>query len=953
MSYNPTVLLVVGPPRSGTSAISGALSAAGVDFGNPDHFLDPNICQHNPIFFELAELNALNDEIFALFGKLFTESFRITEELLNSDAVRDIESRMTKFLQSEFNGESPLIGLKDPRFCYTGPVWLRVLKQLNWTPKLVYVRRNAEECRRSNYKVNPRLSARRLDTLWIECTLAAKHLLRDASMHEVNYNTIMAGDPESLTILLKELKLPSDAQEAAVGFFNLSHRHIKDVPKAENGYIQYIEAAGEDALKTEYPRYLEISALHSAPEQLDGGDAADEPVHAQLYYARDGFFTEGRSEFAAVLPRQKKSLSFLFDASQGPLQLRLDPMRNQGVVEISQLRLMSGQAEVLGARDLVRLQAAGSALLSSREGAVQLLCWGNTPQLIFPEVQLETAGPLTLELTMFCDTATETVQRVQGDISSICKASMAELESMENSLSWRITAPLRRLHEKLMARSGAAQAQQFDYQQWIQLNEPTKDELKKLPKPAALWEQVEFDPCKADELIEAVNASSKDFCLLVEPGVQLADHAAFMFEKELQHCPDAVLIYADEDEVKGQQRQNPFFKTDWNPDLFLSQNYFGPLLLVRRSTLLEGWGSATDFRDLLLQITEKCPGHQIRHIPHVLYHCDQTKRPDIEAERPAVAQALKRRGDQGELTLCLGQGWRINYQPVKQPRVEIIIPTHNQQILLKKCIDSILEKTTYAPYHITIIDNRSNEQDALAYLKELETRDNISVLRDDSPFNYSALNNRAVKQSDAEFLLFLNNDTEVIFPDWLSEMVALGMRPHTGAVGAKLLYPNRTLQHAGVIVGMGIAAGHAFLKLGENDGGYFGRLNFHSNFSAVTAACLGLRRELFDEIGGFNEKQLAVAFNDVDFCLRLQQKGYWNVYSPNAVLFHHESVSRQDDRSGAGRNRLIKEVRYMTDNWTDVMINDPAYSPNLNLDPAAPSFTPSMLTRTIKPYRLL
>jgi len=968
------VVLVVGPPRSGTSAISGALNAAGISFGNPDHFLNPDICQHNPIFFELAELNALNDEVFALFGKQFTDSFHVTEELLGSNEVRDLEDRMAQFLKQEFDGDAPLIGLKDPRFCYTGPVWMRVLKKLNWNVTIVYVRRNAEECIRSNRKVNPRLSSQQVATLWVECTLAAHHLLRDAAMVDVDYNAIMAGDMNGLTSLLNKLGISPEAQAAAAGFFNVSQRHIKDVPRAENRYIQRIEAGQTNGLDlaAEYQQYLDICSLHRAQERprstppLAHGDGDDDgdggTLHAQLYYARDGFFTENRSVFSPVISNRAETIAFEVQAQAGPLHLRLDPMRCPGVVEVSNVRITLGENPLWDSSRPHELTVSGTALQSRQEGAAHLLCWGDNPQLIFPEILIPESSTIRVEMHLLCDDSPETVQHVQEDIFAICRASMAEVEAMQQSLSWRITTPLRRLYEALVlrGRNAVTTPPPFDFQQWISINEPTADEQAKIAAQTDTpqWDILVIDENDGDTLVEAATRLEGEFCIVVAPHVQLADHALFMLGRELQRCPDAVLLYADEDGIdENGVRHSPFFKPDWNPDLFLSQNYLGPLVALRRSSILEWEPTRGEtLRDLLLVVTEKCERHQVRHIPHILYHCTETRhstQEERQADRLAIEKALARRGDSGMLTPCDDTGWKIAYRPRVKPTVEIIIPTHNQRDLLKTCIDSIRTKTRYDNYHITIIDNRSDDPGACAYLNELASNEEITVLHDDSPFNYSAINNRAVKQCASDFLLFLNNDTEVISPDWLSEIVALGMRPQTGAVGAKLLYPNRTVQHAGVIVGMGIAAGHAFVGRAEDDAGYHGRLNVTSNFSAVTAACMGIRRELFEEIGGFNEEQLAVAFNDVDLCLRLQRKGCWNVFTPNAVLYHHESVSRQDDRTGGGRNRLIKEVRVITDAWSDVLANDPAYSPNLNLDPALPSFSPAMNSRSTKPWRQL
>ncbi len=979
MTRTPVVVLVVGPPRSGTSAISGALNAAGVNFGNPDHFLNPELAEHNPVFFELKQLNALNDRIFSLFGTEFTKSFPVTEDMLDRDDIRALEDEMAEFLVDEFGKAPALVGLKDPRFCYTAPVWIRVFDRLNWTAKIVYVQRSAEECIRSNHKVNPRLSAQQLATLWVECTLAPAYLLREHSVHEVDYNAIMAGDLTSLARPLNELEISSDAQAAAAGFFDLSHRHVKDVPTPENPYVQHVErlAAEGGDLSGEYERYLEFRSLGAASRARGApgvvGDVATDDLHAQLYYGRDTFFTESRSVFHAVTQGHGETITFdAFRAEAGSLCLRLDPMRTPGIVDIQDVRIFADDELLLGPDDLSRLSAGGTALLSWRDGVGHLLCWGANPQLLFPELSLPESVSIRVEVRMVCDNSPETVRRVPQEGFALCASRQGalevsqqvlagQLETMHNSLSWRITAPLRRAYDVMAARKHKAETgvAAFDYQEWIRVNEPSacdRERIHEQPDTPPL-DILHVDTSDTSALVDAVAGAASEFCVLSGSHVEMADHALFMIRKEIQRCPDAVLIYTDEDCLSDDgNRHSPFFKPDWNPDLFLSQNYFGPLLVIRRSLVLEWEPSAGEtFRDLLFAITERTAAHQIRHIPHVLYHCTGTSpsREHSESERAAIERALDRRGVKGTLTSREGQGWRISYQPTQEPQVDIILPTHNQERLLRKCIDSVLAKTTYPNYRITIVDNRSDDAATLQYLGELAADERISILRDDRPFNYSALNNRAVKEGNGEFLLFLNNDTEVITPEWLSEIVALGMRPQTGAVGAKLLYPDRTVQHGGVVVGMGIAAGHAFLKLPQDDGGYFGRLHFNSNYSAVTAACMGLRRERFDEIGGFNEQQLAVAFNDIDLCLRLQKRGYWNVFTPNAVLYHYESASRQDDAAGEGRTRLSGEVRYMSEVWGETLTQDPAYSPNLNLDASAPTFAPTLNTRTTKPWRQL
>jgi GT2 family glycosyltransferase len=251
--------------------------------------------------------------------------------------------------------------------------------------------------------------------------------------------------------------------------------------------------------------------------------------------------------------------------------------------------------------------------------------------------------------------------------------------------------------------------------------------------------------------------------------------------------------------------------------------------------------------------------------------------------------------------------------------------------LVKQCIESIEAKTSYANYEIMLVDNGSDDPAALAYFKELDTRPNIRVLRDDRPFNYAALNNAAVAQAQGELVALVNNDIEVITPDWLSEMVSIALQPGVGAVGARLWYPNMTLQHAGVILGVGGIAAHAHRGMPAGREGYGGRAGLIQSFSAVTAACLVIRKSIYEQVGGFDEVHLQVAFNDVDFCLRVREAGYRNVWTPYAELMHHESATRGKDLSPEKRARFEREVAYMRERWGELLENDPAYSPNLML----------------------
>jgi GT2 family glycosyltransferase len=298
----------------------------------------------------------------------------------------------------------------------------------------------------------------------------------------------------------------------------------------------------------------------------------------------------------------------------------------------------------------------------------------------------------------------------------------------------------------------------------------------------------------------------------------------------------------------------------------------------------------------------------------------------------ALDDHLKRKGDIGSAELLPTGMYRVHYNlPEVQPLVSLVIPTRNAHALVKQCIDSIKSLTTYPHYEIILIDNGSDDPDSLEYFAQLEQEENIRVLRDNGPFNYSALNNSAVRIANGELIGLINNDIEVITPEWLSEMVSIALQPKVGAVGARLWYPDDRLQHGGVIVGVGGVAGHSHKYLPKGAHGYFCRAELIQEFSAVTAACLIIKKSIFDEVDGLNEDKLKIAFNDVDFCLRVQEAGYLNVWTPYAELYHHESATRGLEDTPQKQARFATEINYVRSRWPNLM-NDYAYNPNLTLD---------------------
>ncbi len=448
----------------------------------------------------------------------------------------------------------------------------------------------------------------------------------------------------------------------------------------------------------------------------------------------------------------------------------------------------------------------------------------------------------------------------------------------------------------------------------------------------------------------AIDQATGSWIAFLDHDDRLAPHALFCVAASIKANSTAKLFYSDEDKIDLQgTRADPYFKCDWNPTLFKAHNLITHLAVYEAGMLRELGGLRTGFEgaqdyDLAIRFTEQLSAGEICHIPHVLYHWRMF--PGSTAlgshEKPYAMLAGERalndhyqRTDVKAKAELIGHGFRTDFAlPNDKPLVSIIIPTRNAWQLVKQCIDSITEKTTYPNYEIVLVDNGSDESESVRYFDEIRKGESIRLLRDDSPFNFSALNNMAVRQACGLVICLLNNDIEVITPEWLTRMVSIAIQPGTGAVGAKLLYPDNTLQHGGVIMGLGGLAAHAHWRFPRTSAGYVARAALDQNFSAVTAACLVVRKELYEAVGGLNETDLAVAYNDVDFCLKLRQLGLRNVWTPFAELYHHESATRGYETTPEKKARFAQETAYMLRTWPEAIRNDPAYNPNLTLDRA-------------------
>ncbi len=447
----------------------------------------------------------------------------------------------------------------------------------------------------------------------------------------------------------------------------------------------------------------------------------------------------------------------------------------------------------------------------------------------------------------------------------------------------------------------------------------------------------------------ALELATGEYTVLMDHDDLLREDALYEMAKTINIKGGADLIYSDEDKIdEWGLHSEPHFKPDWCPDNLLSRNYLGHVCIFKTAQIRDVGGWRTGFEgsqdyDLVLRYTEIY--NKVIHIPEVLYHwrvhsesaamSEAVKPYAYRAAQSALTEAMERRGMEATVDfLDSFRGYSIRFGlKNKEAKVSIIIPSRNKADLLRKCIRSIERKSTYQNYEIIVIDNNSDEKDFFALIKQYarQNKFRFKCIEDKEPFNFSRLINLGRKNATGEFLILLNNDTEIISPDWMEAMMEHAQRKEVGAVGAKLLYDNDTIQHAGVIIGLGGVAGHVLVGEDRDGPGYFNYVNMLNTYSAVTGACFMVRTSVYDEVGGFDES-FGTEYNDVDFCLKLLEAGYHNLYVPHCELYHYESLSRGHPHSTSeSYKKHVKEVNLFRKKWKQYVEHDPCYNPNLSL----------------------
>ena len=445
----------------------------------------------------------------------------------------------------------------------------------------------------------------------------------------------------------------------------------------------------------------------------------------------------------------------------------------------------------------------------------------------------------------------------------------------------------------------------------------------------------------------ALSMATGEFIGLLDHDDLLAPNALFEVADYLKKHPQTDMVYTDEDKVTedlGEHFQ-PHLKPDFNIDLLRSNNYICHFLVVNREIAAQTGGFRGEFDgaqdyDFIFRCAEKAK--HVGHVPEIVYHWrvhkastadnPASKMFAYEAGKRAIEEHLHRTGQPGTVSLKKDLGfYRVTYPVQSADLVSIIIPNKDERDTLEKCLNSIYTKSTYSNYEIIIVENNSTKEETFEYYQGIDGKNHTRVIYWKDKFNYSAINNFGVRAAKGDYLLFLNNDVEVITPGWIEELLGTCQRREVGIVGARLYYPDDTIQHAGIVVGIGGIAGSLFVGMKRNRSGYLHKAALMQDLSAVTAACMMVSRETFEHAGGFEEK-LAVAFNDVDFCLKAGQTGYLVVYDPYVELYHYESKTRGTEDTNEKVRRFQSEIEYMRSHWTDIIKQgDPCYNKNLSL----------------------
>ncbi len=902
-----TAVIVLGMHRSGTSALAGLLHHLGVALG--EHLMPAS--PDNPRgYWEHSDIVAINQALMAEMGWAWDDIRPLPAGFAHEKAALRAAGELREILSRDFAG-TPLWGLKDPRLCRLMPLWSPLLAELRITPRFILTLRHPLDVAGS-LRARDGLSAACASILWLRHVIEAEWGSRGHPRTIVHYEDLV-GDR---------------------GWRNVTARVADEIGLAWPAGGIAAEAAIDAYLAPEL-RHNRAGAANSDAGKLSGWVGA--------VYAAFAAADPSLSDICDAVRRELDHAGELFlpiigDAMRGLVDARSQRQaQDRALAELTQ-RLTRTQRENEELRDLTARAATEIKALKQGTGAVTR----DGARLAQP-LSAEDAYPQWIAARASTAIArADWVAERAGQWPFVPKLALAMILPAGNEATVALT-----LRSLLLQNVG----------EWV-LYVVAEGEMPAAfaALPRLVWHR--SNGHAADMLNRCIAESGADFAALIDAGDQLAPHALFSIADALFRHPEWSALYSDEDRIDLQDtRSGPHFKPDFNLDLLRSLPYVGGLLVVRREIFaqiggFDGSWDGTEEYDLALRLAEHLGETGFGHIADILYHrltsSGRSRRP-VEAICADMPKILRAHFDRLGIAATAVQGspmhtCRVTYRhDGPEPLVSIVIPTKNQIALLRRCVETVLKTTEYQNYELIIVDNGSTEPEACTYLETIEGKfaeigARIRVLRHPGEFNFSAMNNRAVRESaQGEYICLLNNDTAPLDGAWLGEMMALARRPDVGAVGAKLTYPDGDIQHGGVIlgVGWGSPADHPYNREPGNSLGYWGRLQVVQDFSAVTAACLVTRRVLYEQVGGLDEGDFAVSFNDVDYCLKLRQAGYLVVWTPHARLLHEAGVSLRaanvEDKALADKNaRFARESLAMFRRWMPRIAYDPAYNRNLS-----------------------
>lgn len=948
-------VIVLGMHRAGTSAVTRLINLMGAYIGPENQFL-PATADNPKGYWERIDVLQLHEWLLEQLGADWYLVSNVNPQQVEAELYALFKQRAQPILQG-LEGNRPWI-MKDPRLCILLPLWLPLLE----APICVHVVRHPlttaqSLAKRDGFPLHFGI------TLWehhAACSLIASSGLPRFS---ICYEQLMEKPVAVVKTLYENLKehgvqgihLPTEREICGFIDDNFQH-HIVDDQENEQ-WLTRPQIDLWNALRDSRLAELDQRVLHD-PARL---------VRLQGY---ETLLRSGLAKDQTIQEQQRNATN-----QYAVIESLLDE-KNQLLSKNEQLfteQQVLSEKHTAACQSLMRLF---EILHHDTEIAFASLSW----RLGFAIAHAGRSCGLLKKTPLVQDHIAQLLryyqawQKQHGFInddelpdSVISAKQITQVQAYQEMRSWShqplisIIMPVYNVAPRWLE-AAISSVQQQIYPNWelciaddASSNAETLNVLRNLNHPRCKIKFLEHNQGIAGASNAALALASGEYVAFLDNDDQLTPDALYQVAKVInEENPD--FIYSDEDKLSlAGKRLQPHFKPDYSADLLLGINYICHLSVYRRTLLdkleeaavtgqylRQGFEGAQD-HDLVLRALEHT--ENVFHISQVLYHWRMipgstaasydSKDHAWEAGRRAVADALQRRGIIGEALLGKYPGtYRVKRAIQGQPLISILIPFRDQPALLQECLDSILLKTTYAHFEILGISNHSENPETFALMEHYaSTEQRIRFINYDQPFNYSAINNFAVNEAAGEHVVLLNNDITVITPDWLEALLEHSQRPEVGAVGAKLYYPDDTIQHGGVIIGVGGIAGHAHKYFSRQHPGYFSRLHLIQNLSAVTAACLMVKKAVYTEVGGLDAKNLSVAFNDVDFCLRLRERGYLNVFTPYCELYHHESKTRGYEDTPDKKRRFAKEVMYIKKRHAAILhTGDPYYSPNLPLD---------------------